>query len=69
MNHEFCVYTLMKFKTVNDDRLCQLPSVNQHLKTFMEAYKRVHPEKNKNVTQTIIGKEWKKRKEDFPAAD
>ena len=47
----------MKFKTVNDDRLCQLPSVNQHLKTFMEAYKRVHVEKNKNVTQTIIGKE------------
>lgn len=41
----------------------------QHLKTFVEAYKRAYPKNNKNVAQTTIEKVYKKRKEDFTAGN
>ena len=45
-------------------------SVNyQHFKNLVEAYERAHSEKNKNTSQTILGKVWKKMKANFPEAD
>ena len=41
----------------------------QHLKTFVEAYKRAHPKNNKSVAQTTIENVCKKRKEDFTAGN
>ena len=67
-DHEFCVYTLKKFKTVKDGRLLSIINY-QHFKILVEAYKTAHSEKNKNTSQTAVGKVWKKLKADFPAAD
>ena len=45
-------------------------SVNyQHFKTLIEAYERVHSEKNKNTALIAVGKFWKEMKADFPAND
>ena len=41
----------------------------QHFKNLVEAYERVHLEKNKNTSKTAVGKVWKKMNADFPAAD
>ena len=38
------------------------------LKNLVEAYERAHSEKNKNTSQTAVGKVWKKIKSDFPEA-
>ena len=35
----------------------------------MEALERTNSEKNKNTSQTAVGKIWKKMRADFPAAD
>ena len=45
-------------------------SVNyQHFNNLVEAYERANSEKNKNTSQTAVGRVWKKMKADFPAAD
>ena len=41
----------MKFKVVKDSRLYQLSA----FQTLVKAYKRAHPEKNKNTVQTAVG--------------
>ena len=43
-------------------------SVNyQHFKNLVEACERAHSKKNKNTSQTAVGKVWKNA--DLPAAD